>query len=77
MTKGWHSSTINHRGVVKPSECRLGFLALDRWSKALALGKQLAVYCLGGAVSSLVCLIINFSTAVVAYTSDRDLKNGL
>ncbi len=54
-------------------ECRLGFLDLGRWCKAMALDKQLAVYCLGVAViavSSLVCLI---SIAVVAYASDRDI----
>ncbi len=54
-------------------ECRLGFLALGHSCKAMALGKQLAVYCLGVAViavSSLVCLI---SISVVAYVSDRDI----
>ncbi len=56
-------------------ECRLGFLALGRWCKAMVLGKQLAVYCLDVAaaviaVSSLVCLI---SIAIVAYVSDSDI----
>ncbi len=34
------------------AECerKLGFLALGRWCEAMALGKQLAVYCLDVAV---------------------------
>ncbi len=54
-------------------ECRFSFLALGRWCKAMALGKQHAVCCLDVAViavSGLVCLI---SIAVVAYASDRDI----
>ncbi len=59
---------LSLRASLMAAERRLGFLALGRWCKAMALGKQLAVYCLGAAViavSSLVCLI---SIVVVAYT---------
>ncbi len=54
-------------------EGRLGFLDLSCWCEAMALGEQLAVYCLDVAViavSSLVCLT---SMVVVAYGSDRDI----
>ncbi len=53
-------------------ECRLGFLALGRWCKAMALGRQLTVYCVDVAViavSTLKC----FTSVAVAYESDHDI----
>ncbi len=61
-------------------ECRLGFLALGRWCKAMVLGRQLAVCCLDVAVIAVFAPMCLTSVAVVAYVSDRDiayLKGGL
>ncbi len=55
-------------------ECRLGFLALGRWCR------QLAVYCLDVAVITVASLVRLTSIAAVAYGSYRDiayLKGGL
>ncbi len=54
-------------------ECKLGFLPLGRWCKAMAVVRQLAVCCLDVlviAVSSTMCLT---SISTVAYGSDRDI----
>ncbi len=43
----------------------------------MALGRQLAVYCLDVAVITVASLVCLTSIAAVAYGSDRDMVSGL